>query len=85
MSEDHGLPGDVVAAIHARRKIEAIKLLRGHRKLGLKEAKQIVDAYEAGNPAGTSQPGLREEGTGGRLLLLIVLMAAAWGAYHYLS
>ncbi len=85
MSDEQALPDDVIAAIHANRKIEAIKLLRGHRKLGLKEAKHIVDAYAAGNPANIAQPVLREEGTGGRLVWIIVLIAAAWGAYHYLS
>lgn len=85
MSDEPELPEDVIAAIHSNHKIKAIKLLRGHRKLGLKEAKGIVDAYTAGNPAVTDRPVLREEGTGGRLVWIIVLMAAAWGAYHYLS
>ena len=37
----------VVAAIKAGRKIEAIKLLREATGLGLKEAKDLVDCYDA--------------------------------------
>lgn len=39
-----GLPGDVVEALHAGSKIEAIKRLRGHTGMGLAEAKAAVDA-----------------------------------------
>jgi ribosomal protein L7/L12 len=39
------LPADAENADHANRNIEAIKLLREQRNLGLKQAKEIVDAY----------------------------------------
>lgn len=39
------LEPDVIKAIQAGRKIDAIKQLRAHRKIGLKEAKEMVDAY----------------------------------------
>lgn len=45
MNTEQGLPADVIEAIHANRKIEAIKRLREHRGIGLKEAKQAVDVY----------------------------------------
>ena len=50
MNPESELPEDVLAAIHENRKIEAIKLLREHRNIGLKEAKEIVDAYAAEHP-----------------------------------
>jgi ribosomal protein L7/L12 len=48
------LAPDVEMRVHdliaRRRKIEAIKLVREHTALGLKEAKDLVDAVEAGSP-----------------------------------
>ena len=45
MNTDSQLPKDVLEAIHANRKIDAIKLLREHEGFGLKEAKHAVDDY----------------------------------------
>ena len=45
MTNDSALPADVLKALRAKRKIEAIKRLRKHRGLELKEAKQAIDAY----------------------------------------
>lgn len=42
------LPGDVVALLEAGQKIEAIKRLREQTGLGLKEAKEAVEAHPAG-------------------------------------
>lgn len=39
-------PPEVIAALHRRRKIEAIKLLRQHAGIGLKDAKDAIDAYQ---------------------------------------
>jgi hypothetical protein len=50
MTNETQLPADVTEAIRANRKIDAIKLLREHRRLGLKEAKHAVDAYIRENP-----------------------------------
>jgi hypothetical protein len=50
MTNETQLPADVTEAIRANRKIDAIKLLREHRGLGLKEAKHAVDAYIRENP-----------------------------------
>lgn len=47
------LPGEVVAALEAGQKIEAIKLLRERTGIGLKEAKDAVEAHPAGS---TSRP-----------------------------
>ena len=42
------MPAEVLEAVVRGNKIEAIKLLRAARGLGLKEAKDIVDAAEPG-------------------------------------
>jgi ribosomal protein L7/L12 len=52
------LPAEVVTALQMGNKIEAIKLLREARSLGLKEAKDIVDAAERAvrsNPRGEAE------------------------------
>lgn len=45
--ENASVPSDVLAAIRDGKKIEAIKLLRAARGLGLKEAKDEVEEIEA--------------------------------------
>lgn len=50
MTTGSGLPADALAALHEGRKIEAIKILRAQRGLGLKEAKDEVDAYLSDHP-----------------------------------
>jgi len=42
---DQDLPAEVAAALERGQKIEAIKLLRELRGIGLKEAKDAVDDY----------------------------------------
>lgn len=80
MSESSPLPAEVVNAIHAGRKIEAIKLLREDRNLGLKEAKQAVDAYIRANPS-VPQP----KSGGGGLLILVVLVLLGYALYRSLA
>jgi ribosomal protein L7/L12 len=46
----HDLPADVVEALSQGKKIEAIKRLRAVRSMGLKDAKDMVDAYAATDP-----------------------------------
>ena len=48
------LPENVLEALRNRQKIEAIKLLREQRGIGLKEAKEIVDQYLAQGEIGSS-------------------------------
>lgn len=78
------LPLDVVDALRAGRKIEAIKRLRDHRGLGLKEAKQTVEAYAKAHPdLVPDRPSGAEFGLG-RLVLLGIVLAAGYAAYQYL-
>jgi hypothetical protein len=85
MNGEPELPEEVLTAIQAGRKIEAIKLLRERHSLGLKEAKKLVDAYLAGHPA--SAASRRGEGGPGiaPLLLAAVATAAAYLLYRYFS
>jgi len=72
MDSDLELSAQVLNAIHAGRKIDAIKLLRKERGLGLKEAKDIVDAY--GSSGGT-----------GAIMVVLAIAAAAYAAYRYFA
>lgn len=80
MNQDHGLPSDVVSAIHAGRKIDAIKLLRESSGLGLKEAKDEVDAYLRKHPS-IQPPKPNYNG----LLFFIVLLLLGFIVYQLLS
>jgi hypothetical protein len=79
------LPSDVKDAVHANRKIDAIKLLRGQRDLDLKEAKEIIDAYvdENRHLIGNQRTG-RESGIG-RILIVVALGLAIYAVYKALT
>ena len=47
---DEALPAESVAALERGSKIEAIKILREARGIGLKESKEAVEAYLASHP-----------------------------------
>ena len=47
---DLKLPEEAVSALHRGQKIEAIKLVRARHGLGLKEAKDLVEAFLATQP-----------------------------------
>ena len=78
-----GFSPAVQEAIRRNRKIDAIKLLREERKIGLKEAKDIIDAHYAGyrNPH-APQLEAGASGSGRHLFLLVALLAAAYGLYR---
>ncbi len=50
MTDKSELPDDVLGALGNGQTIEAIKLLRAATGLGLKEAKDLIDAYQQGKP-----------------------------------
>ncbi|HUE93102.1 ribosomal protein L7/L12 [Pseudomonas sp.] len=83
MSEfDQDLPPQVVAALERGQKIEAIKLLRELKGIGLKEAKEAVDDYMPGRQPGdvsVVQPG----GHGGIFWLLGLLVLGAVVAWLF--
>jgi ribosomal protein L7/L12 len=77
-------PPDVVSALQQGRKIEAIRLMRERTGLGLKEAKDAVDAFEAQTQLmqGTGSPGEvpRSDGT---IWWVIGGIVVAWALYHF--
>lgn len=44
------LPLSAIGALTLGHKIEAIKIVRKEKSIGLKEAKELVEAYERANP-----------------------------------
>lgn len=65
------LPAAAIDALTQGHKIEAIKILRQERGLGLKEAKDVVDTYVEARPELASQ--FQAGRTAGRRLLLGLL------------
>jgi ribosomal protein L7/L12 len=82
---DNELPSEVIEAIRANRKIEAIRLLREHWSMGLTEAKQEVDAYVRDNPQAAAMRAPQAESGVGRLILIASIIIAAYLAYRYFS
>jgi ribosomal protein L7/L12 len=50
------LPAEAITALQQGNKIDAIRIVRAELGIGLKEAKELVDAAEAGSPRGTDTP-----------------------------
>ncbi len=73
---------DVKAALKAGRKLEAIKLLRRESELGLKEAKERIDAVEAEMIAQGEMPPRAKGCLGAVLLLFTGTLGAAWGVWQ---
>ncbi|MEJ2533654.1 MAG: ribosomal protein L7/L12 [Halioglobus sp.] len=83
MSTETELPDDVVVELEAGRKISAIKKLRTHRGIGLKDAKEIVDGYIEKHPTNsTLQPPRAETGIG-RIVTLVIGVGLIYAIYKY--
>jgi hypothetical protein len=80
MTAETGLPDKVVDALRRGNKVEAIKLLREQTGVGLKEAKDAVDASGIEGPAKT--PG--EVSRRGKIPWLILLVALGFLVYTFL-
>ena len=81
---DSELPQDVVRAIDAGRKIEAIKLLREATGLGLANAKVLVDRASRQRAGQNPQPGLPDQETGlPRLIKSLLVAIAIYAFYRY--
>ena len=80
------LPAAAVAALQRGNKIEAIKLVREERGLGLKEAKDLVDQYVQSQPALQNQiAAAQAEKRRGCLTWLSVLALLALLGYYLLT
>lgn len=82
MNNEDELEQDVVKSLESGRKIDAIKLLREHRNIGLKEAKDLVDIYIRENP--TSTPAVQKTKSSNGLILTVCTVIAAYIVYKYL-
>jgi ribosomal protein L7/L12 len=82
---DDPLPADVVHAIRDGRKVEAIKRLRAHRRIGLKEAKDAVEAYMRREPPLPAPIEPHAESGLGLSLLVFVFFVLGFLAYFFLS
>ena len=78
------LPADVALALHRGNKIEAIKLLRLARRIGLKDAKEVIDGVIAQDPHLRSRRTDAADGRG-RYVLLLIALALLVLLYHYLA
>lgn len=75
---------DIIEAVTAGQKINAIKRLREQTGMGLKEAKHAIEALEAELRADSSiAPQMQEEGGTVDLLRLIVIVAALVAIYWF--
>ena len=83
MNDQTELPAEVIAELQANRKVNAIKLLREHQGIGLKEAKAFVDDYMSRHPSDTSHQLRQPLGGVGRLVF--VALVAGLVSYLYRS
>ena len=76
------LAANVIDALHRGNKIEAVRLVRDQTGMGLKEAKDAVDAYERTHPkTSNTSPGQVSGGGSGMRWLVAVIVAAVVGYY----
>jgi hypothetical protein len=74
---DLDLPGPAVATLRRGNKIEAIKIVRAESGLGLKEAKDVVDAYERIHSAARNgSPLMHGDSSSGRTWWLVIAAVA---------
>jgi ribosomal protein L7/L12 len=79
------LPTGAIAALNKGKKIEAIKIVRTQRRVGLKESKELVEAYLASQPALQRKIEAKQaEARRGCLIWAVSLILLAVAAYYYL-
>ena len=81
------IPTEVMRAITAGRKIEAIKLLREQTGMGLLEAKELVDSIsDSGTGFSAHHPAAPRNDTGvGRLVMVLLALGVAVAAMLWLQ
>ena len=84
MNTDIELPADVIAEIEANRRVSAIKRLRAHEGIGLKEARARVDAYAAEHPPDTSLSPPESDTGFGRIVIMVIGVSLIYALYRFL-
>jgi len=80
------LPTSASAALNQGNKIEAIKIVRMQSGIGLKEAKDLVDAYIAANPGLQVTYSARQaDAKRGMVLWLAIIVGIAILGYLYIT
>ena len=80
------LSSAAISALHHGNKIEAIKIIREERNIGLKEAKDAVEDYVRSQPALQSAlAAAQNETKRSALLWFAALVALALIAYYFLT
>jgi len=84
-SSEPDLPAAAIAAMRTGNKIEAIKTVRAELGLGLKEAKDAVEAYERAHPSARTNKALMHGDPSARRtwLLVIIAIAVLVGCYWF--
>jgi hypothetical protein len=77
------LEQDVSDALGSGRKIEAIKLLRAHRNIDLKQAKKLVDRHIRENPKAI--PSVQKTRSGNGIMIVVFFVVVAYLLYDYAS
>lgn len=73
---------DIISALEQGNKIGAIKILREQKNLGLKEAKEAVEAFLDDNPE-IKQKMNSHQASGGTVIGYLVFIAIAYAIYHF--
>lgn len=82
--EQQGLPATAIAALEKGSKIEAIKIVRIDRGIGLKEAKDVVEQYLDARPDLQSRMNAASlEAAKGALGWIFLVAVAALVAYYF--
>jgi hypothetical protein len=76
------LEHEVIAQLEIGRKVNAIKKLRELRGIGLKEAKELVDAYCDKNEITPRQGTVERSGSGMGIMGLIIFAVIAYFMYQ---
>jgi hypothetical protein len=85
ITPESGFSPAVQEAMRRNRKLDAIRLLREEQQIGLKEAKDIIDAHFADyRNLQASRRYAGDSGPGRTVLLLVAFLAAAYGLYRLL-
>jgi ribosomal protein L7/L12 len=80
------LPTAAISALHQGNKIEAIKIVREERNIGLKEAKDSVEDYVRSQPAlQASFAAAQAEAKRSALFWLVALIVLGLLAYYLLT